>query len=207
MGSWQCYAQRQEEGKWDERIDPALADQALFEVRTALEHGPKNVRAHEHHVQCLYGLRKIGPAIAAVKALLAVDPHSKYGKRMDARFKGVESLCALGDDEVDNMDDDEALGAFEAAAELAATSKDRDKIELAFCKLSIQRQAMDLTEGGTSKAMQAAMRGSPVVLSGRGGDWTFAGEGQLERERKGRKGVQESGADELNQLSELVDSC
>ena len=48
MGSWQCYAQRQEEGKWDERIDPALADQALFEVRTALEHGPKNVRAHEH---------------------------------------------------------------------------------------------------------------------------------------------------------------
>ena len=120
MGSWQCYAQRQEEGKWDERIDPALADQALFEVRTALEHGPKNVRAHEHHVQCLYGLRKIGPAIAAVKALLAVDPHSKYGKRMDARFKGVDSLCALGDDEVDNMDDDEALGAFEAAAELAA---------------------------------------------------------------------------------------
>ena len=30
---------------------------------------------------------------------------------------------------------------------------------------------------------------------------------EMERERKGRKGVQESRADELNQLSELVDSC
>ena len=53
-------------------------------------------------MRCLHGQRKIGPAIAAVKALLAVDPHSKYGKRMDARFKGVDSLCALGDAEVEN---------------------------------------------------------------------------------------------------------